>query len=418
MRSKFPYCLLFMLFIAGVSYSQVRSETAAPAYIQSVEFTGNSSVTGNPIVALGETLRLKFDDIIGDEADYYYTVEHFNYDWTPSELVKSEYILGFDDIRIFNYTNSYNTLQPYTHYELSIPNKDTQGLKVSGNYIINVFNNKKELVFSRKFMVFQPVARVGVEIKRSRDLNFINSRQIVNFSVNSPDLLLRNPDQTVKVMILQNYDLKSAITNIPPQYSLGNELIYRYDQQTSFWAGNEFLKFDSKDLRASTVNIGKIELHELYHHYLFTDRSRDTEPYTYNPDINGQFVIRTLQGENPDIEAEYIWTHFSLQNFDPLDGGEIHLFGGFNNFELDDSTLMTYNSTSGLYENARLFKQGYYDYKYILLRPDGSIDPGFISGNFWKTENEYQVIVYFRDLGARYDQIIGTGNASSINITN
>lgn len=415
MKSIFLYCLLFT---AGICYSQVRLETAPPAYIQSVELKGNSPVTGNPIISLGERLTLKFDDIIGDEADYYYTVEHFNYDWTPSELVKSEYILGFDDIRIFNYTNSYNTLQPYTHYELSIPNKDTQGLKVSGNYIINVFNNRKELIFARKFMVYQPVAQVGVEVKRSRDLNFINSRQVVNFSISSPDLLLRNPERTVKVMILQNHNLKSAITNIPPQYSLGNELIYRYDQQTSYWAGNEFLKFDSKDLRASTVNIGRIELHELYHHFLFTDRARDTEPYTYNPDINGQFVIRTLQGENRNIEAEYVWTHFSLQNYDPLNGGEIHLYGAFNNFEFDDSTLMTYNSNTGLYENARLFKQGYYDYKYILLLPDGSIDPGFISGNFWKTENEYQVLVYFRDLGARYDQIIGTGNASSINITN
>lgn len=267
-------------------------------------------------------------------------------------------------------------------------------------------------------MVYQPIARVGVEIKRSRDLNFINSKQVVNFSINSPDLLLRNPDQTVKVMILQNYNLKSAITNIPPQYSLANELIYRYDQRTSFWAGNEYLKFDSKDLRASTVNIGRIELHELYHHYLFTDRSRDSVPYTYNPDINGQFVIRTLQGENEDIEAEYVWTHFSLLNYDSLKGGEIHLYGAFNNFEFDDSTLMTYDPITGLYENARLFKQGYYDYRYILLLPDGSIDPGFISGNFWKTENEYQVLVYFRDLGARYDQIIGTGSASSINITN
>ncbi len=407
-----------LLVLAASSYCQIKIETPSPGYIQSIKLTGNSPITGNPIIALGETLTLSFDDIIGDEADYYYTLEHFNYDWSPSELVKSEYLQGFDNVRIFNYLNSFNTLQPYTHYKLTIPNRDTQGLRVSGNYMLNVFNNSKELVFSRKFMVYQPIARVSVDIRRSRDLNFINTRQVVNFSVNSPDLLLRNPDRTVKIMVLQNHDLKSAINNIQPQYTLANELIYRYDQPTSFWAGNEYLKFDSKDLRVSTINIARIELNELYHHYLFTDRSRESEPYTYNPDINGQFVIRTLQGENKAIEAEYVWTHFSLRNYDPLEGGELHLFGAFNNFELDDSTLMTYNPNSGLYENALLFKQGYYDYKYVLLYPDGTLDPGYISGNFWKTENEYQVLVYFRDLGARYDQIIGTGNASSINITN
>lgn len=407
-----------LLCIISSSFGQVKVETPAPSYITSVIFKGDSSVMGNPILQMGERITLKFDDLIGDEADYYYHIEHLNYDWTPSELVKAEYMLGFDDVRIVNYTNSYNTLQPYTHYELSIPNKDTQGLRVSGNYILTVYNNLKEVVFSRKFMVYQPLTQVKTSIKRSRDLQYINQKQVVNFSIASPDLLLRNPERTVKVMILQNQNLKTAITGIVPQYSLGNELIYRYDQPTAFWAGNEYLKFDSKDIRAATVNISRIELLDIYHHFLFTDRSRAQEPYTYNPDINGQFVIRTLQGQNQDIEAEYSWTHFSLLNYDPLEGAELHLYGAFNNFELDDTTLMTYNPDTGLYENARLFKQGYYDYTYALLHSNGTIDTGFIGGDFEKTENDYQVLVYFRDLGARYDQIIGVGSASSINITN
>ena len=79
---------------------------------------------------------------------------------------------------------------------------------------------------------------------------------------------------------------------------------------------------------------------------------------------------------------------------------------------------MKYNKESGLYENTLLIKQGFYNYKYVLLKKDGFLDEGFISGNFDVTENEYQVLVYFRDLGARYDQIIGFGNASSLNISN
>jgi len=301
-----------LLLFTGFIFGQPKLDISAPNYIKTIELRGTAGINGNPVISLGETLTLKFDDIIGDEADYYYTIEHLNYDWTPSDLVKSEYLTGFDNVRILNYSNSYNTLQPYTHYEVSIPNRDTQGIKVSGNYIINVFNSEKELVFSRRFMVYQALTQVTASIKRSRDLQFINKKQTVNFTVSSPDMILRNPDRTVNVMIIQNHDLKSAITNISPQYSLGNELIYRYDQPTSFWGGNEFLKFDSKDVRASTVNIGRIELRDIYHHFLFTDRSRESNPYTYNPDINGQFVVRTMQGQNPDIEAEYVWTHFSL----------------------------------------------------------------------------------------------------------
>ena len=410
--------LLLVILWTSFIFSQVQDETHAPNYIKSIQFLGSSNITGNPIVPLGEKLTLEFDDIIGDEADYYYTIEHYDYNWKPSEIVKSEYLEGFDNTRITDYTNSFNTLQPFTHYKLTIPNSDTKGLTISGNYMLKIFNSNKELLFSRKFMVFQPIAQVAVTIKRSRNLNFINSKQVVNFTVNSPDFLLRNPNQTVKILILKNYNLKTAIKDTQPQYNIGNELIYKYDQKTAFWAGNEYLYFDSKDVRSSTISIRKIELFDLYHHYLFTDRSSDTEPYTYNPDINGQFVIRTLQGVNSSIEGDYIWTHFSLENFDPLDGGEIHLYGAFNNYEIDDSTLMTYNKLSGLYENAQLFKQGFYNYKYVLVKKDGSIDENFFSGNFDKTENDYQVLVYFRDLGSRYDKIIGLGTANSINITN
>ena len=409
---------LFCFLSATLTIAQVQVEVLPPNYIKSIIFNGNTGISGNPVIQLGESLNLDFDDIIGDEANYYYTIEHFNYDWTPSKLNKNEYLNGFDDVRIINYNNSYNTLQGYTHYNLRIPNKDTQSLKVSGNYMLKVFNENDELVFSRKFMVYRPITQVKVAIKRSRDLKYINTRQVVNFSINSPDFLIRNPDATLNVIITKNNNLKSAITNIKPQYIIGSELIYKYDTETSFQAGNEYLQFDSKDLRSTNIDIGRVELNELYSHFLFVDRTRDTEPYSYNPDINGQFVIRTMQGENSSIEAEYVWTYFKLQNYEPLNGGELYLYGAFNNYELNDSTLMKYNKESGLYENALLIKQGFYNYKYVLLNKDGSLDEGFISGNFDVTENEYQVLVYFRDLGARFDQIIGFGNASSLNISN
>jgi len=409
---------LFSFLWVTLSIAQVQVEVLPPNYIKTIIFNGNTNISGNPIIQLGDSFNLEFDDIIGDEADYYYTIEHFNYDWTPSELLKSEYLNGFDNVRINNYDNSYNTLQGYTHYNLTIPNKDTKSLKVSGNYILKILNVNEEVVFSRKFMVYRPIAQVKVAIKRSRDLKYISSRQVVNFSINSPDFLIRNPESTVKVLIIKNHNLKSSIETIKPQYTIGNELIYKYDQETSFLASNEYLQFDSKDIRSTNLDIGRIELNELYSHFLFVDRSRATEPYTYNPDINGQFVIRTLQGEDNSIEAEYVWTHFKLQNYDPLEGGELHLYGAFNNFELDDSTLMKYNKESGLYENTLLIKQGFYNYKYVLLHKNGYLDEGFISGNYEVTENDYQVLVYFRDLGARFDQIIGFGNASSLNISN
>ena len=41
-----------------------------------------------------------------------------------------------------------------------------------------------------------------------------------------------------------------------------------------------------------------------------------------------------------------------------------------------------------------------------------------IGGDFWQTENEYDVLIYYREPGARYDKLIGAGNALSTNISN
>ena len=413
------FLILFFGAISLPVLGQSVDETLPPSFIRTVIFQGESQENiGNPIVRLGSRMQLSFDDIIGDEADYYYTIEHFNFDWSPSQLSKNEYLEGFDNVRITNYTNAQNTLQPYTHYELSIPNQNVKALNVSGNYLLSVYNSNRELVFSRKFMVYEPIAKVAAEVKRSRDLNYIDEKQIVNFSIDSPDLLLKNPKENVMVSIIQNHNLKLAITDLEPQYTIANELIYRYNEKSSFWGGNEFLQFDNKELRVTTTDIASVELDDLYHHFLFLDFTRSNEPYTYNPDINGGFVIRNLQAQNSDIEAEYVWVHFRLKNYDNLENSEIHIYGGFNNFELDQSTLMSYNKDSGYYEGARLFKQGYYNYKYVVLNKEGSIDDGLISGNFDETENIYSILVYYRPPGARYDRMIGVGYTNSEIIRN
>ncbi|WP_304131219.1 DUF5103 domain-containing protein [Mesonia mobilis] len=416
MKNLFNNICFLLIAYSGIAQAL---ETTPPDYIRTVQFQGNSQFSGTPIIALGETLSISFDDLIGDEADYYYTIEHYDFNWQPSNLAKNEYMEGFDNMRILNYQNSFNTLQIYSHYTLNIPNRNTRRLKVSGNYMLKIFNDDKELVFSRKFMVYEDIALVKAEIKRSRNLKFIDTKQVVYFSVDGSDqIIFRNPDQNLKTLIIQNNNLQTSIYNLKPQYSLGNELVYRYDQEAAFWGGNEYLEFDNKDVRAATMNIRSIELKDIYNTYLFTNKNRSYDPYTYDPDINGQFRVNTIQGEDPTIEAEYTWVHFSLANYEKLKGGEIHIYGNFNNFNLDESTKLTYNSKRDVFEGKRLFKQGFYNYKYVLLMPNGSIDEGFNSGNFDETENQYTILAYYREVGGRYDRIVGVGSANSRNISN
>lgn len=412
------YSLLFLALGLVVSVQAQVEETNPPATIKSIQFSGNTPQAQLPIIKLGESLHLSFDDLVGDEKDYYYTIDHYNYDWTPSGLAKSEFLSGFDDVRIENYQNSFNTLQMYSHYYLQIPNRDVRQITKSGNYLLQVYDDRRQLVFSRKFIVYEDLVHVPTVVKRSRDVRFIRTKQVVNFSITSRGMNLINPQQNVKVLVLQNDNLKTAITDIKPQFTMANELVYKQDAELAFWAGNEYLHFDNSDVLGATAMIRRVEREDLHINYLYTNPARYNRGYTYNPDINGRFVVRNLRGDRNHIDAEYVRIRFALQYLEDLHAGEeIHLFGNFNNYTLDESTRMEYDPATGIYRNEMLLKQGFYNFLYVLKRADGTLDIGAVDGNYEETENDYTVLVYYRELGGRYDRVIGLGRANSENIS-
>ena len=78
---------------------------------------------------------------------------------------------------------------------------------------------------------------------------------------------------------------------------------------------------------------------------------------------------------------------------------------------------MAYNEESGMMEATLKMKQGFYNYKYVLKNGE-TIKPNAVGGNFHFTENNYLILVYYRNFGDMYDSIIGVGSANSQNITN
>lgn len=406
-----------ILFLcAHTIFSQQNEEKLPPKNIKTIILKELHSEKQIPVIKLRKTLQFSFDDINGDEADYYYKIRHCNFDWTTSILSKNEYLNGMDNQHIQDYENSFNTLQLYSHYKLQIPNKDVSITK-TGNYFLEIYDDYDELVFSKKFIVYENEVHVNTEIKRSRDLNFINEKQVIQFTIKPKNDFFINPKNTVKTLIFKNNNINNYITNLKPQYTIGKSLIYRYDKEASFWAGNEFFNFDNKNIRGGNINIQSFYLDELYHNKLYTNTLRKDTPYTYSPDINGGFVTRNLNVENNNTEADYINIHFSLANPQIELNDKIYVIGNFNNYVLNEESEMIFNPNKNLYENTSLIKQGFINYKFISIK-NGKIDHSQIDGNFYQTENEYTVLVYYKKLEDRYDRVVGIGNGNSINISN
>lgn len=409
---------IFFCYLCAVQLGFSQTDGVDAAHIKTIILKPVAINSYAPIVQLGEKLMLTFDDLNGYQNTYSYSIEHCDLDWGKSDLSNSEFINGFAEDRIRDYENSFNTLQSYTNYSVTIPNETTK-LKISGNYLISVFNEDEEVVFVRRFIVYEPKVAIGVAVFKSRDISFINKKQSVEFSINTPNLLINNPSEEIFPVILQNNNWQNAIIGLKPQFFRGNQLLYKYNKETSFWGGNEFLYFDSKSIRNSSLNIAKVELGEdLYHTYLFTDEERRNQPYTLYPDVNGNFVVRTLEGENNNTDADYTWTYFSLKSSVNLEGKDVYVSGNFNNWQLNDTNKLKYNEALGLYETKLLLKQGFYNYQYVTKASGGTISTHDIDGTFYQTENDYTVLVYYKKFGSRYTKVIGVGYGNSEKINN
>lgn len=417
---KFLFQKLLLVFIfTSATAQEVQTEVTPPYNIKTVSFVqGGSNVV--PIFQLGSTFELQFDDLFGNEANYYFEITHCDYNWKPTEIPKTDYVLGFDNQRITDYSNSFNTLQLYSHYRLPFPNQFTTQLRISGNYMLKILNEDREVVFSRKFILYEERCTVAAQVKRSRNLSNIDYKQNLDFSITSNDIVFQTPLQNVKTLLIQNGNFNTTIKNVPPQYTLANELVYKYDGETQFWGGNEFLYFENKDIRVASNNVAKIGANsDIYNSFLYTNPARGNQIYTVNQDVNGNFVVKNINASNNAIEADYAWVYFSLSAPTFRLDKDIYITGMFNNYSLSPEYKMDYNPEKGIYEKAVMIKQGFTNFQYTIADKKGTIDyENAIDGNFYQTENEYIILVYYRESTDRYQKVIGKGNANSLNIIN
>lgn len=390
---------LYFAFFSCILYSQE---------IKSILLRSLAKNTYTTIVPLGTVLELSFDDLEADGKDYRYKIEHMNHDWEKSRLLSSQYINGFNENSIINVTNSFNTLQSYTHYEVQFPNRNTVITK-SGNYLVSVLDDYDTVLFSRRFVLYENLATIGLQVSRSRDTKNLNTQQTLEFSINYPGLRINNPSQEVNVTLIKNDNWNETINNLQPTFFKPKQLKYTYTNKTNFWGGNEYLNFDSKLLRNKSINIIKVEKGTTFQHYVYPYQYEPNLTYSYNPDINGQFIFRSLEGNDARTEADYVRMYFTLQTETTFPNKKVHVYGAFNNFKIEEETELFYDFTTKSYTGNFLLKQGFYNYTYATVDRYNQVNTNEINGTFFQTENQYAVIVYFRPFGSLYDRVIGVG---------
>lgn len=366
-----------------------------------------------PVIELGgnDQVVLRFDDLAPTVEDLSYTLVHCDHLWQPTDLQPGQYLEGATNAYLPAGRTSYNTLQPFIHYELALPNADMRPAR-SGNYLLKVYRggDEEDLVLTRRLLVFEPRATIDARIMATRQVDLRDVAQQLDFTVNTNTLPVQDPFGEVHVTLLQNMRWHDARTGAQPRFVRGTELVYDFPAQGLFMAGNEYRNFDAKDLRFTTNRIRRIAPglgERIYEVWLLPESRRSIRRYNTLQDLNGRYLVRNDQVDGDPLGADYVNVHFALPMEAPL-MQEVYVYGQLTDWQCRPEHRMAWSPADSAYTATLLLKQGFYDFSFVTL-PRGEQVPDItaIEGSHFETENDYLVLVYFTDRMQRCDRLVG-----------
>jgi hypothetical protein len=411
--------LIIVLLLIGVqnSFAQgsnVYYDRIFEENIQSVRLFPNTgdfaAQLNSPVIELNGNVPivLSFDDLAYDPDIYSVKLVHCNMDWTPSDLKEAEYLDQFNEFNVTDYNYSFDTRIPYIHYNFVLPK-----VSKSGNYAVVVYRGRdqNQVIITRRFMVFQNVVNMAAKVVPPSQTESRREVQQINVNINYKGRELFDPRNNLRVLIRQNqrWDNFKVLGN-PTMLREDTKMIeYNlFDGSNTFYAGNEFRFVDLRFVRTRGMNVNAVRMEEdVVYAEGGLDKVRNSGVYTEYLDLNGQYAVMNMERQNHELASEYVIMTFNLDAEGVKEPP--YIVGAMTEWGFSPDAKMILNENTNAYESTLILKQGWYDYKYAYKGQNGW-DMVPLEGSFFQTENEYEVFVYYRDMGSRYDELISYVN--------
>ncbi len=416
--------ILFVSILISFAGNAQLTEGVNLPNIKTAQLFPSGNQLGYPVLMLNSSdrLELHFDDLDGNVKSYSYTYQLCNADWTPAMLSSFDFIKGFSYQRISNYRISSVAFTRYTHYTAVVPDNNCAPSR-SGNYILKVYLNgdTSKVAFTKRFLVVDNQTSIFAQIQQPFNGEIFRSWQKIPFQVALGDRLqVMNHLQQIKVMILQNNRWDNALINVRPTFFSGKKLDFNTEDQIVMPGGKEWRWLDLRSLRLQSDRVAKANYNTRSTEiFVKPDVDRSQQRFVYYKDINGMYTVETTESLNPYWQTDYATVHFTYippENV-PFENKDLFLIGALNNYNLDDSAKMVFNNDTRVYEKTLFLKQGYYNYNYVTIdQGDTKRAASYenTEGNYWDTENDYMILVYYRALAGRADELVGITHVNSL----
>jgi len=362
-----------------------------------------------PIVPITQEqpVVLEFDVLTEQAPRLTAKLVHCDLNWAPSQLTDMQFLSEINEFTLTNYQTSVNTKVPYYHYALQMPR-----VKLSGNYLLVVQNQAGVPQLSRRVLVYEN--QVVASLQQGILAGGLDARyayQQLNFNINYSAVELVNPAAEVKVVLRQNFRWDNAHYNLTPTFVRDAErrLEYQYiNYENAFPGLSEYRYFDARSLQANGLGVARLlRQGNPTQVELLEETTRNGLAYNQYVDANGQRVFQNREFGNGAINGDYAQVTFNLKATQPAPG-PVYVFGALSDWQLKDEFRLAYDSVQQRYTGRALLKQGYYNYSYAVAPRRAGTPPDeiYFEGTHQETENQYDLLVYYRPPGTRTDLLI------------
>jgi len=368
----------------------------------------NTEVFQPPVVPLGQSQSIALEfDILGQQSQRLTTkLVHCDADWQPSVLTDMQFLSEINEFLITDYRTGVGGKVPYFHYRTTAP-----AVKLSGNYLLVVQTAAGVPLLSRRLVVYenrvQVSLRPGIVVGGQERYTL----QQLDLAVGYGSVQLVNPAAEVKVVLRQNFRWDNAKYGLRPTFVRDAErrLEYQYfNFENAFPGLSEYRFFDTRSIQAAGLSVQRIDQQATPRAVtLVPEAPRGTLAYNQYQDTNGQRVFESREYGDGLTNADYANVTFQLQAPQPAPG-PVYVLGALTDWQLKDEFRLSYDEAKGLYTGTALLKQGYYNYSFAVSQGAGKApNEVYFEGSHQQTENQYDLLVYYRPPGTRADLLIG-----------
>ena len=187
--------LMMSLPLAAAADTDTRTQIFNPGF-RTLKTMVEGSFMSPPVIRLGTQDRIvvTFDEIGEENSWLECRLVHCNRDWQPSRLVESEYVEGFNSMRIEDFAYSYATFVHFVNYRVVIPDEDLR-IRHSGNYLLQVYDpdSPDEVILQTRFQVSENTANTMGAVTTRTDRGHYSDWQQLDFSVDTKGIGNINP---------------------------------------------------------------------------------------------------------------------------------------------------------------------------------------------------------------------------------